>query len=78
MKATVCDNCRRVGPSPPLGWVSAVLIAPPSCSGEGWMARYVGNAEYSNNLVGTFCTWQCLTEYATARVLLGDLSDGRY
>lgn len=74
MKVAQCDNCRSLGPIPPIGWINAVVIEPPSaCSGEGWVTRYMGNADSSNTITGIFCSWQCLAEYATARTLLDGL-----
>ena len=80
MKVAQCDNCRRLGPNPPIGWVNAVVLEPPSCSSDGWASRYLGQGqrEWSDNLVGIFCTWQCVAEYATARALLDDLKNERF
>ena len=80
MKVAQCDNCRQLGPNPPIGWVNAVVIDPPDSDGEGWAVRYIrsgGQQNWSNNLVGIFCTWQCVAEYAAARALLDDLKSGQ-
>ena len=77
MNVAQCDNCRNLGPTPPIGWVKAATIQPPAeCSGNGW-ARYLGadRSDHTNHVVGIFCTWQCAAEYARARALLSDMDN---
>ena len=69
MTRTECDQCRKLGDYPaPAGWVfTAQQPEPCQEEGGGFMAiAYSHGAE----IAGTFCSWGCVADYATARALI--------
>jgi hypothetical protein len=65
---TECDYCRTLGDAPaPPGWI-IVAEQPEPCEEPGFLAA-LGHS-HGADLAGTFCRWQCVAEYATARALV--------
>ena len=72
MNVTQCDSCRKIGPSPPAGWLLLVKVSAPESS---FMAMLGGQGNGGADLEGTFCGYQCAGEYARARALIPE-TDG--
>jgi hypothetical protein len=70
VNVTQCDNCRKLGPSPPLGWL--VIVQQPAEPGLGGM---LGSGP-GYDIAGTFCRWACLSDYARVAALECEMGGG--
>lgn len=75
MKVAQCDNCKKLAPIPPIGWINLVRLEPPDLAASSLYAALSGQSESKSCLIGIFCTWLCVVEYATARALIAELEE---
>jgi hypothetical protein len=61
-----CDGCRIIGPVPPVGWLFLIRQDDPVTAG---LAGLLGNG--GSDVLGAFCTFGCLADYAMAHALDG-------
>lgn len=71
MKVTQCDNCRTLGPATPIGWLSIAVYEAKAPRPD----LFIFDSSTAKTL-GTFCGWECVAEYSTARALLKEPSEG--
>ena len=71
MYASQCDNCRKLGPVPPVGWLAVADIKPPR------MPSFLSVLQdQSEEQPPMFCGWRCLADYAIAKALIPREADG--
>jgi hypothetical protein len=76
MMRTECDNCRKLGDSPPPnGWVVTGVIA--DVEHSGITAMFAGAAtSRESEAAAIFCGWKCAAEYAAARAAIETVQGG--
>jgi hypothetical protein len=73
MNVTQCDNCRKIGPLQPPGWLVVARVHPQEAS---FLAMLGGGGGSGMEVAGTFCGWPCAAQYATAKALIPDSGGG--
>jgi hypothetical protein len=68
VNVTECDNCRKIGASPPpAGWV-IIAVEPPADGDDGGLAGLISGR--GAVLAGTFCGWPCAAEWSAVKALI--------